>query len=144
VKTRLMTTHPYADRKIHLPPADSLHDGAGVGLGRLSWVMGGLDLVDDQVEGLGDVLVVTGAGLGPAAAELVGERAAGFLVDLALLGPQVRLVADDDHRDGRGALAVRLSVTKKAGAPTRWVRIFSRITRTFSKLASEPTEYTMM
>src|SRR4051794_29031714 len=106
--------------------------------------MGGLDLVDDQVEGLGDVLVVTGAGLGPAAAELVGERAAGFLVDLALLGPQVRLVADYDYRDGRGALAVRLSVPKRVGAPTRWVRIFSRIIPTFSKLASEPTEYTMM
>jgi len=65
----------------------------------LTRVLAGLDLLDQKLEGLLDVLVVPRTGFGPAALELLRELLAVFGGDLALLGTQIGLVANDDDGD---------------------------------------------
>lgn len=82
-----------------------LHDRAlGISLFRLTGFLALLDLRDHALEGFADVLVVARARFGEAAAQLFGEFLAVGEGDLALLGAQIGLVADDCEGDGIGAL----------------------------------------
>lgn len=91
----------------------ALHDRALlVALFRLAGFLALLDFGDHAFEGFADVLVVARAGLGEAAAQLLGELLAVCESDLALFGAQVGLVADDRERDGVGTLEER-SVSEK-------------------------------
>lgn len=58
-----------------------------------------LDLPDHELERLDDVLVVAGTGLRERALEALCELLAVLGRNLALLGSQIALVADDDDRD---------------------------------------------
>ena len=68
-----------------------------------------LNLPNHQLKRLLHVLVVARAGLGPAAVQLCGKGLAVVGRDLALFGSQIRLVSDDDERDGFGGLWERVS-----------------------------------
>ena len=82
-----------------------LHDRTlGISLFRLTSFLALFNLGDHALEGLADVLVVARARLGEAAAQLFGEFLAVGEGDLALLGAQIGLVADDCEGDGIGAL----------------------------------------
>ena len=80
------------------------HKDALSSVSRLVRVLALLDLADQQLKGLGDILVVARAGLGESAIELLGQLPALLGCDLALLGPEIALVADDAYRDPVGAL----------------------------------------
>lgn len=82
----------------------SSHEHAVALLGSLAGRLCLLDLGNHQLERLGDVGVVRGAGLGPAALQPLAQLAALLDADLALLRPQIALVTDDDDGDGLSAL----------------------------------------
>lgn len=82
----------------------SSHEHTVALLGSLAGRLCLLDLGNHQLERLGDVGVVRGAGLGPAALQPLAQLAALLDADLALLRPQIALVTDDDDGDGLGAL----------------------------------------
>lgn len=93
-----------------------LHDRAlGISLFRLASFLALLDLRDHALEGFADVLVVARARFGEAAAQLFGEFLAVGEGDLALLGAQIGLVADDCEGDGIGAL--------ERGGFCQWLRL---------------------
>ena len=75
-----------------------LHDLTSVFAGRrLTRILAGLHLLNEELEGLLDVLVVPRTGFGPAALELLRKLLAVFGRDLALLGTKIRLIANDDN-----------------------------------------------
>jgi hypothetical protein len=83
----------------------SLHDRTlGVALFRLTSFLAFLDLSDHAFESFSDILVVTCACFGEAAAQFFGEFLAIGEGDLALFGTQIGLVADNCEGDGIGAL----------------------------------------
>jgi hypothetical protein len=87
-----------------------LHDLApALATSRLARVLARLHLLNQKLEGLLDVLVVSGTGFGPAALELLRECLALLGCDLALLGAQIRLVAYNDDRDPFNGLRVEVS-----------------------------------
>lgn len=86
----------------------SSHDNALAAGGRLIRILRLFDLCDEQLKSLVDVLVVAGAGLGPAAVVLFGKLLAVVGRDLALLGAQIALVAHDDDGDPLDALWRRM------------------------------------
>jgi len=88
------TTSPVAKHCQSWP----LHDLTSVLAGRrLTRVLAGLHLLNEELEGLLDVLVVPRTGFRPAALELLRELLAVFGRDLALLGTKIRLVSNDDN-----------------------------------------------
>lgn len=134
-------------------PAPS-HDNALAAGGWLIRVLRLLDLCNQQLKALVDVLVVAGAGLGPATAVLLRQQLAILGRDLALLGAKIGLVAHDDDRDPLDALLKKSGdgcqcqgcvvfwkkVKKHKGQRTRWFSSFSRMTWTISKEDLEATE----
>jgi hypothetical protein len=67
-------------------------------------------LSNQQLKGTTDVLVVSSAGFGPAALDLLGDLLAVLGSDLSLLGPEIALIADNDDWHGFRALDAPLSV----------------------------------
>ena len=99
------TTSPVAKHCQSWP----LHDLTSVLAGRrLTRVLAGLHLLNEELEGLLDVLVVPRTGFRPAALELLRELLAVFGRDLALLGTKIRLVANDDNGYPVDSLCVSL------------------------------------
>jgi hypothetical protein len=98
--------NPSKGREGKLPTAagPSSHENTVALLGSLAGSLRLLDLGNHQLERLGDVGVVRGAGLGPATLQPLAQLAALLDADLALLRPQIALVTDDDDGDGLGAL----------------------------------------
>ena len=76
------------------------------------WVLGLFDLGDHELKGLGDVLIVAGAGFGPGTLELRPEVLAFFRRHLSLLWTQIALVADDDQRNRFGSLQMDQRLAK--------------------------------
>ena len=66
---------------------EQLHHRAGAASSRLARVLRLLDLGDHELERLGDVLVVSGASLGPRASELRPELLSLVHRHLSLFGP---------------------------------------------------------
>ena len=116
---------------------------------RFVWILRLLNLTDEQLKGLGDILVVAGAGLGPGAVELLRHLATLLGRDLALLRPEIAFVADNDEwypfdtlerllgqhyaqHLGKGAVA--------GNQRTKWFIIFSRMTCTISNDCIDETE----
>lgn len=123
--------------------------------GGLAGVLRLLDLGNQQLKSLADVLVISCTRFGPSALDLFRYLLAILRGDLALLGTEIALVADNDDGNGLGALwkrtkvaevsdAVLRSLVDGVWALTRWLRIFSRMTCTISNEGSEDTEYTSM
>lgn len=102
---RISNVMEHSPQKSLLP----LHDYALVAAGGLTRVLALLHLANHEVKGLLHVLVVAGRGLCPGALEFLGEGAAVFGGDLALLGAQIGLVAYDDEGDPGGSLRVGMS-----------------------------------
>lgn len=75
----------------------SLHDNAVLTLLGLPSFLALLNFGNHTLEGLADVLVESGACFGPSTAELLGELATIFSLDLTLFGSKIGLVADDDQ-----------------------------------------------
>jgi hypothetical protein len=87
-----------------------LHDLApALATGGLARVLARLHLLNQKLEGLLNVLIVSGAGFGPAALELLRECFAFLGCDLALLGAQIGLVAYNDNGDPFDSLRVEVS-----------------------------------
>lgn len=144
-----------------LDPSFFSHDKALAAGGRLIRILRLFDLCDEELKGLVDVLVVAGAGLGPATVVSVGELLAVVGRDLALLGAQIALVAHDDDgdpldtlwRSTEGLMSVpserwkgRVESKESRASEdeivqrTRWFSSFSRMTWTISKEDLEATE----
>lgn len=93
----------------------SSHDFALPTVRALGGVLRLLNLRDQELERLGDVLVIAGTGLGPRAVELLRQPAPILLADLSLLWPQIALVTHNDDRDPVRALREREGTTTLAG-----------------------------
>ena len=82
---------------IALPLSSKLHDRALIASGRFIWVLRLLDLPNDQLKGLGDILVVARAGLSPSTLILFRQLLSHFLGNLPLLWTKVTLVAHNHN-----------------------------------------------
>lgn len=87
-----------------IPSDVGLHGDTCLGLRGIRGVLRLLDLGNQELKGLGHVLVVPSTSFGPATAALLCHLSALLGAHLALLGAQVALVADDDDRDGVSSL----------------------------------------
>lgn len=76
-----------------------------------------LDLPDHQVKRLGDVVVISSTGLSECGVELLGDLTTFFEGDLALLGFEIALVADDG--DGNPFCALKTEVSSKSRTSVR-------------------------
>ena len=65
----------------------------------LTRVLARLHLLDQELEGFFDVLIIPRTGLCPAALELLRKLLAVFGGDLTLLGTEIGFVANDDNGD---------------------------------------------
>lgn len=72
--------------------------------GGLAGVLRLLDLGNQQLKSLADVLVISCTRFSPAALDLFRHLLAILRGDLALLGTEIALVADNDDGNGLGAL----------------------------------------
>lgn len=84
---------------------DLSHDGAFASTLRLVGVLRLLDLPDEELEGLGHVLVIPGAGFSPGTVDLLSQLLALLGADLALLGSQIALVTNNYNRYPLDSLA---------------------------------------
>lgn len=99
----------------------SSHNIALAAGGRLIRVLRLLDLCNEQLKGLGYVLVVASTRLGPGAIVFLGQLLALLGGDLTLFGAQIGLVADDDDGDPLDALTSVMSA-ESAGARAETTR----------------------
>jgi hypothetical protein len=85
-----------------------LHENTVAFLGSLARGLCLFDLSNHELEGLGHIGVVCGAGFGPTALQLLSQLAAVLGTNLALLGSQIALVADNDNWHRLGSLDQRI------------------------------------
>lgn len=81
-----------------------LHDRALVSSSWFIWVLSLLDLSDDQLESLGDILVIARAGLGPRTLILLSQRLSILRGYLSLFWAKITLVTNNDNWDPVGSL----------------------------------------
>lgn len=86
--------------------SDPSHDNTLPASSRLPRVLSLLDFTDHQVKRLGNVVVISGTGLGERGVELLGDLTAFLERNLALLGFEIALVADDGDGDPFSALTI--------------------------------------
>lgn len=89
---------------LYIHHVSNLHDDAILTLLWLTSLLSLLNLGNHTLECFSNVLVESGTGLCEAASQLFGQLATIFGLDLTLFGSQIRLVADDDQRDGVSTL----------------------------------------
>lgn len=85
-------------RPTHKSFPRSLHHQALVPPRRLIWILCLLNLCNHQLKCLGDIFIELRASFCPRTGVFLCQLLCIFCSDLALLGPQITLVADEDHR----------------------------------------------